>query len=149
MLITDYPTYHIFRNGSILSDNKKTRFLKISPDTTNYMRVGLCKHGKRKKFLLHRLLAIHFIPNPNNYPVVDHIDGNRLNNNLNNLRWCTQKMNMNGYQKLRSTNKTGHRWISYDNKNKKKYVVDKPGLKRNIFLTLEEAVDYLYIFNSI
>ena len=45
-------------------------------------------------FLLHRLLAIVFIPNPNTYEVVDHIDGNTKNNKLENLQWCTQKQNV-------------------------------------------------------
>ena len=44
--------------------------------------------------LVHRLVADAFIPNPNNYPFIDHIDGNPANNNAENLRWCTRSMNM-------------------------------------------------------
>jgi hypothetical protein len=43
--------------------------------------------------MLHRLIAEAFIENPNNYPFVNHIDGNKKNNNLNNLEWCTQSQN--------------------------------------------------------
>ena len=46
-----------------------------------------------KKYRLHKLIAKLFIPNPNNYPVIDHIDRNKLNNSASNLRWCTQSTN--------------------------------------------------------
>lgn len=50
---------------------------------------------KSKRLRLHRLMAIAFIPNPNNLPVVNHIDRNRTNNTISNLEWCTQKDNIN------------------------------------------------------
>ena len=60
-----------------------------------YMEVRLSKGGKSTHFTLHRLLAVHFIPNPNNLPFVNHIDENKLNNSINNLEWCTQAYNTN------------------------------------------------------
>lgn len=48
---------------------------------------------ERKKFSIHRLIAIHFIPNPNNYPMINHKDGNTLNNSIDNLEWCTASQN--------------------------------------------------------
>ena len=51
------------------------------------------KNKYRKIFSVHRLVAETFIPNPKNYPCVNHIDSNRTNNNINNLEWCTYKEN--------------------------------------------------------
>jgi hypothetical protein len=58
-----------------------------------YMISSLCKNGKSQKSKIHRLIAIHFIPNPDNKPKINHIDGNKLNNNLDNLEWCTDMEN--------------------------------------------------------
>ena len=56
--------------------------------------VKLTKDNKTKDFKVHRLVAEAFIPNPDNYTVVNHIDGNSLNNKVENLEWCTQKVNI-------------------------------------------------------
>jgi len=59
-----------------------------------YYYVCLSKNGKVRKFKVNRLVAQAFIPNPDNKPFVNHIDGDKLNNNVNNLEWCTQSENM-------------------------------------------------------
>jgi len=56
---------------------------------TGYFRVGLTKNGKQIKFYIHRLVAIAFIPNPENKPEVNHKDGDKTNNNYWNLEWST------------------------------------------------------------
>ena len=60
-----------------------------------YESVVLCKDGVQKHYRVHRLVAIAFIPNPFGYKEVNHIDENKLNNNVENLEWCTRRYNMN------------------------------------------------------
>ena len=64
--------------------------------TKGYVYVTLVNrpYQKDKQYLLHRLVAETFIPNPNNYPEVNHKDENKQNNNVNNLEWCTHSYNM-------------------------------------------------------
>ena len=64
--------------------------------TSGYYSVHLYKEcGKRTPKMIHRLVAEHFLPNPNNYPQVNHKDENKLNNHIDNLEWCTEKYNSN------------------------------------------------------
>ena len=61
---------------------------------SGYKNVQLSKNGSRKNFQIHRLVAVHFIDNPNNLPIVNHIDYCRTNNSVENLEWVTQKENV-------------------------------------------------------
>ena len=68
--------------------------LKNTNKKVSYFSVILInRQGKNLSTRLHRLVAEAFIPNPNNYPTINHIDGNKQNNNVENLEWCTQKQN--------------------------------------------------------
>ena len=60
---------------------------------TRYLNVSLCKNGTVKQRRVHRLVCEAFIENPYNYPCINHKDENRLNNNADNLEWCTYKYN--------------------------------------------------------
>ena len=60
---------------------------------TRYLNVSLCKNGIIRQRRVHRLVCEAFVENPNNYPCINHKDENRLNNNANNLEWCTYKYN--------------------------------------------------------
>lgn len=59
-----------------------------------YMKLDLWQDSKRKKFYIHRLVAEAFIPNPDNLPQVNHMDGNKENNVVENLEWCTAEGNV-------------------------------------------------------
>lgn len=74
--------------------HNKYKILKARVNVkTGYCEVCLNKNGKWKYFLLHRLLAIHFIPNPLNLENINHINGIKTDNRLDNLEWCSKKQN--------------------------------------------------------
>ena len=115
MEIQDYPNYLIYSDGKIWSKYLKGRFLKPSVNSCGYLHLRLCKDGKPKNMTIHRLIALHYIPNPENKEMVDHIDRDRQNNNINNLRWVTHgenQLNKDAYGaiKLRGVYKEGNRF---------------------------------------
>ena len=86
--------YIAYSDGRIFS-LIKNRFLKFSySNTTEYLTVLLSNKKIKKQKLVHRVIAETFIPNPKNKPCVNHIDGNKLNNNIKNLEWVTYSENM-------------------------------------------------------
>lgn len=94
--IPDYEgLYQASSFGRIKSLFKSGKILKPNIDKDGYFRYALCKNGKRKDYYGHRLIALTFIPNVKGYEQVNHIDGNKQNNNANNLEWCTCKENVN------------------------------------------------------
>ena len=71
------------------------KILKPYIKGTGYYNIVLRKDSKTKCYFVHRLVANEFIPNPDNLPQVNHKDENKLNNNVDNLEWCTSKYNNN------------------------------------------------------
>ena len=94
------------KNGNGRCYIQKEKLLKQSFTSTGYKKVELYKDGKRKSFKVHRLVAIAFISNPDNKPEVNHIDGNKINNNIDNLEWVTSSENtIHAYETGLSPNK--------------------------------------------
>ena len=86
--------YAITTEGDVWSYKKKM-FLVPWDNGEGYLRVSLCKDRERKIYLIHRLVAEAYIPNPDNLPQVNHKDENKANNCLQNLEWCDAKYNSN------------------------------------------------------
>lgn len=106
--------YAINRNGDVMSKSRQkrvcgggyitlsARFLSKHISGTGYYVYSFSDGtGRATKVYVHRLLANAFIPNPNGYTHINHIDGNKLNNDVSNLEWCTQRQNIHHY--MRST----------------------------------------------
>jgi len=91
MEVQGFPNYLIYPDGRV--QNKKTgRILKINKHQ-GYLYLNIWKNNKSYTKYIHRLIGIHYIPNPNNYSHIDHKDRNRSNNNIDNLRWVTPIQN--------------------------------------------------------
>ena len=86
--------YLVSEMGEVKSLRSK-KDLKPNEDKCGYLYYVLSVNGKRKTVKAHRLVALAFIPNPENKPSIDHIDGDRKNNSVKNLRWVTNKENTN------------------------------------------------------
>ena len=144
-IIPNFNNYTIYENGDVYSKVRRGGGGKLTPYLTKdgYYRVNLTKDSKNHLMYIHRLLAICFINNPENKPFIDHIDRNRTNNNLDNLRWATNKENCNNKETPKGSiviNKRSYgdktyeyiRFCYYENGKRK---------SKN-FKTLEEAIEY-------
>ena len=89
------PKYIISNKGFVISLVRKFHLLNIRRDKNGYVHYYIrdLSAGKRKDFKAHRLVAEYFIDNPNDYPIVNHIDGDKANNHIENLEWCTYSQN--------------------------------------------------------
>jgi hypothetical protein len=91
--MTEYPNYIITNDGKIYNSQRK-RFLCLKKHVNGYIGIALTRYdNKRKNFYAHRLVALLFIDNPNNYPEVNHIDFDKTNNKIENLEWISRSGN--------------------------------------------------------
>ena len=105
MEINECPDYLIYENGDIISKDRtimrsnghkqtfKSQKINPSKNIHGYLVVRLQVDKKQKNFKIHRLIAIAYIPNPENLPCVNHKDCNKLNNKIDNLEWCDMMYN--------------------------------------------------------
>lgn len=90
--IINYDSYLIYENGDVKNLNTN-KMLKGSISENGYKYYRLSHNNEKKMFYAHRLVAEHFLENPNNLPVVNHKDGNKLNNEVSNLEWVSYSEN--------------------------------------------------------
>lgn len=90
--IKDFEDYGITSCGRVYSF-KSNKFLKSRANRYGYFYVTLYGNGKKKTAMIHKLVAEAYIPNPNNYDTIDHIDGNKEHNYIGNLQWMTNADN--------------------------------------------------------
>ena len=84
--------YEISNLGNVRNISTK-KILKTRTNKKGYLKTNISVHGKIKTIFPHRLVAEIFIPNPNNYPAVNHINGIKTDNKIDNLEWCTYSYN--------------------------------------------------------
>ena len=91
--ISRNTNYSINEDGEVRNDITGRIKKPYTNKNNGYLIIDLCKDNKSKKVPVHRLVAEAFIPNPENKPTVDHADGDRTNNSIENLRWATYSEN--------------------------------------------------------
>jgi len=104
MDIPGYENYTIDTTGNVYSKNSK-KYLKSGYNMSGYRHIGLYKNKKCYRFLVHRLVALTYLPNPNNLPQVNHKNCIRYDNRLENLEWCDAFYNQ---KSINTTRNVGH-----------------------------------------
>lgn len=120
--------YSVSNKGKVFSI-RSNKCLKGVPEGMGYLQVYLCKNGKCKRYVIHRIVAMHFIENPHNKPEVNHIDCIKSNNNVSNLEWVSPSENVRHSIKMGRVNRKGEKHPS--NKLNEKQVMNIRGLLKD------------------
>ena len=140
--IDGYLNYQISWWGRVVN-TKTGRILKAGRSSNSYLSVVLCKEGKMKSHSVHVLVAREWVPNPDNKRCVDHIDGDRHNNNHENLRYATRSENSRNMKK-HSDGSSIYKGVSLDKKSGKwRAQIYKPGSSQHLgyFTSEREAAE--------
>lgn len=147
-IIPNFDNYEINRDGVVRRKYKNGKIKNLTQYLrSGYPSVGLTKQGKTTPIVIHRALGLCFIPNPENKPQIDHINRDRADNRLENLRWATNKEN-NLNKDFKKETKI---YETQENVGKHTYTYfriqywDTPTVKKQTkrFKTREEAESYL------
>ena len=118
-VINDFPNYEVSDQGNVRNSMTR-RVLKPSYCSNGYQMIDLQKDSKRHHKLVHRLVGQSFISNLDNLPCIDHIDGCKDNNCVDNLRWCSRKQNSNYNNHKPLPDELKARYREYQNRDKQK-----------------------------
>jgi len=102
-VVKDFARYEVSDTG-VIRNIKSGKILKQFKYQTGYLGVNLCKVGQQRPSLVHRVVGLAFIANPENKPTINHKNAIKTDNSLRNLEWCTQKENIEHAVKLRIHN---------------------------------------------
>lgn len=91
--VINYENLYQISNYGNVKNKKSNKILKSCKNKTGYLEIYLSKNNIQKTIKIHRLVALHFIENFNNLKFVNHIDNDKLNNNVNNLEWVSSREN--------------------------------------------------------
>jgi len=138
--VVGYEEYYIVSSEGEVFSLRTNKIMREFNSPQGYKRVELNVGGMAIKKSVHRLVAEAFIPNPNNYPVINHKDENPQNNNVDNLEWCTYKYNTNyGTCIERRVANTDYKYGFENARSEKVYQFDLEGNLVDVFGSMHEA----------
>jgi hypothetical protein len=141
--IAGFEDYLIYEDGRVFN-KKRRRYLRLTLGCNGYLFIHLCKQGIRKSFNIHRLLAQYFVANPEMKTHVDHIDGNKENNSLENLRWATRAENNRNARKGKN-NTSGEKnvtWFKRDSKWRVQFNIGGKNRHFGYFSNYDDAIKF-------